>query len=343
VQRGAFPPQYGKGTPRASIVLPIYNSSSELPSALLELEKQSYPDREIIIVDDGSSDKTFETAENLVVGREDVRVVRTNHGGPAHARNEGLKLSRGEIVFFSESDCVYVPTYLQKAMDTFDANPQASAVCLTGAPLIARYTLATRSIDIENKVQRRLLEKGKIEPFYAWVFRRDVLMSLGGFDEKLFQAEDRDLFDRLKKTNHSVVWVPGVNWWHLRDQTLSQLSSKWIRRGRTRLLYVVKNRKVADAAKSVLPFWATVFGALLLLSSPLLAIGILILVGGLFAARAVQVIRISWSMVKSKRSFLGYPFFIVVRNFSTAIGYSIGMALMVARRIQGKDISWENL
>jgi glycosyltransferase involved in cell wall biosynthesis len=343
VQAATYPSQLGKETPRVSIVLPLFNSSKELPSALSELEKQSYLDREIIIVDDGSSDATYETAAALVAGREDVYVVRTPHGGPAHARNEGLKLSRGEIVFFSESDCVYEPTYLQKAIDSLDSSPGAGAVCLTGAPLVTRYTLATRCIDIENKVQRRLLEQGKIGPFYAWVFRRSVLLRLGGFDEKLFQAEDRDLFDRLKKANYSVAWVPGVNWWHVRDQTLSQMSSKWVRRGRTRLLYVVKNRRVADAAKSILPFWATVVGAILLFRLPLVGVGILLLVAALFVGRTVEIARISWSSVERKRSFLGYLPFIIVRNFSTAVGYSLGTAMIVARRIQGKEVTWENL
>ncbi|HUH82321.1 MAG TPA: glycosyltransferase [Nitrososphaerales archaeon] len=343
MQAAARPAELGKAAPRVSIVLPLYNSSKELSSALSELDKQSYHDREIVLVDDGSSDGTWDAANALTSGRSDVLLVRTGHRGPAHARNEGLSISHGDIVFFSESDCVYDPAYLQRAVDALDSEPEAAAVCLTGAPLITRPTLATSCIDIENKVQHRLLERGKIEPFYAWVFRRSVLMKLGGFDDRLFQGEDRDLFTRLKNARYTVAWVPGVNWQHIRDQTLSQMASKWFSRGRTRLLYLIKHRRALDMLKSLLPVWAAVAGALLLFWYPLVGAAALLLVAALFLGRTLQTMKASWPLVQKKRSYLGYPIFILVRNFSTGLGYSIALVTVLRRRIQGKATGWENL
>jgi glycosyltransferase involved in cell wall biosynthesis len=343
VQTSAYPAGAGRAAPRVSIVLPLFNSSKELSNALSELSKQTYHDREIILVDDGSLDSTWEEAKELSSGRDDILLVRTEHGGPAHARNAGFSRSTGEIIFFSESDCVYDPAYLQRAVDALDSHPEAAAVCLTGAPLITRSTIATNCIDIENKVQHRLLEKGKLQPFYAWVFRRSALLKLGGFDERLFQGEDRDLFRRLKNANYSVAWVPGVNWRHVRDQTLAELAAKSFGRGRTRLLYVIKHRRAVDLAKSITPFWGTVAGVILLAWSPLIGGGILVLVAALFIARTVQTMRISWSSVERKRSYLGYPLFIVARNFSTALGYSLAMVTILVRRLEGKAIGWEDL
>lgn len=343
MQTATQPAGVAEAPPKVSIVLPLYNSSEELDSALSDLDKQLYRDREIVLVDDGSSDNTLARARSLSSGRGDIHVVGTEHRGPAHARNEGLSHSRGEIVFFTESDCVYDPTYLQKAVEALDSHPEAAAVCLTGAPLITRPTLATSCIDIENKVQHRLLEQGKIEPFYAWVFRRKVLLKLGGYDDRLFQGEDRDLFRRLKAADNSVVWVPGVNWRHIRNQTLPQMASKWFSRGKTRLLYVLKHRRGVDMAKSVLPFWATVLGLVFLFLSPLLGAGILVLVAALFLGRTIQVMRISWSSVARKRSYLGYPLFILVRNFSIGLGYSFALATVAKRKVLGERISWENL
>jgi glycosyltransferase involved in cell wall biosynthesis len=333
----------GRAAPRVSIVLPLYNSSEELPAALSELNKQSFVDREIILVDDGSTDGTWESAKALTSGHDDIITVRTEHRGPAHARNAGLQKSRGDIVFFSESDCVYDPAYLRRAVDCLDSQPGAAAVCLTGAPLITRSTLATRCLDIENRAQHRLLEQGKMQPFYAWVFRRSVLLSLGGFDDRLFQGEDRDLFGRLKNANYSVAWVPGVHWRHIRDQTTSELAAKWFSRGRTRLLYIMKHRRLLDLAKSIIPFWATVLGVVLLLWSPLIGGGILLLVAALFIARTLQMMSVTWPVVQKKRDFLGYPLFILVRNFATAMGYSLALVTIFKRRTQGKEIDWETL
>ena len=125
-------------------MLPLYNSEDEVAEVLAELDKQSYRDREIILVDDGSTDGTRRVATHLSAGRRDMTLVETNHGGASHARNAGVERARGEIIFFAESDCVYDESYLQKAVERLDSQPEAGAVCLTGAPLITRSTLATQ-------------------------------------------------------------------------------------------------------------------------------------------------------------------------------------------------------
>ena len=329
--------------PKVSIVLPMYNSAADVAEVLAELDRQSYHDREIILVDDGSTDGTRKVATDLTAGRSDVTVVETNHGGASHARNTGVEKARGEIVFFAESDCVYDPMYLQRAVDSLDSDPKAGAVCLTGAPLITRSTLATQCIDIENKVQHQLLNQGKLKPFYAWVYRKEILMRLGGFDEKLFQGEDKDLFSRVKKAGYTVAWVPGVNWWHRRDQTTPQLARKWFTRGRTRVLFSIKHRRILDILKTVAPFWVTVFGVILLIWSPLLGALVLLFVALLFIGTTLKVMRISWPVVKRKRTFLGYPLFVMTRNFSMATGYSIALVTILVRKIEGKETAWNNV
>ena len=332
----------GKRPPRVSIVLPVYNSSKELPAALSELDKQSYKDREIIIVDDGSSDDTWDAACTLCAGRSDVTLERTEHRGPAHARNTGIQLSKGDIVFFSEADCVYDESYLGKAVACIETE-NAAAVCLTGAPLVTRSTMATNCIEIENRLQHRLLEQRRIEPFYAWVYRRDVLLKLGGFDDRLFQAEDRDLFKRLKDAKYTVAWVPGVNWRHIRDQTTPELVKKWYNRGRTRILFLLKHKKRSEIAKSIAPFWGTVAGVLLLLWIPLLGALVLLAILAAILLRSFQVMKITWTDVTRKRNFLGYPLFIAVRNFSTALGYSVSLFRVGARGQQGKELAWDTV
>jgi GT2 family glycosyltransferase len=329
--------------PRVSIVLPLYNSSKELPSALAELDNQSFLDREIIIVDDGSTDETWKAARALSEGRDDLVLIQTEHRGAAHARNIGLERARGEIVFFSESDCVYDRAYLQRAVDCLDSRQDAAAVCLTGAPLIIRSTLATQCIDIENKVQHALLNQGKIKPFYAWVYRREALTRLGGFDDRLFQGEDKDLFLRLEKANYAVAWVPGVNWHHVRDQTTLELAGKWFTRGRTRLLYSIKHRRVSDVVRTLAPFWATVLGLLMLPFSLLVGGLLLLLVALAFILRTLRTMSIAWPAVEKKRYFIGYPAFVLVRNFSMAMGYSVAIVTILVRKAQGKEIAWETL
>ncbi len=330
-------------SPTVSIVLPVYNSANELSTALSELDKQSYRNREIIVVDDGSTDDTWKVATGLSTGRDDLILVHTEHRGAAHARNAGSARANGPIVFFAESDCVYDDAYVKRAVECLEVQPDAGAVCLTGAPLITRSTVATQCIEIENKVQHRLLNEGKIKPFYAWVYRTEVLRELGGFDEKLFQGEDKDLFSRLKKAHYNVAWVPGVNWRHRRDQTTFDLARKWFTRGRTRVLYSIKQRRAFDIIRIVSPFWLTISALALLLWFPLAGAVLLLVVALSILARTARIVVISWPLVQRKRAFLGYPLFITTRNFSMAMGYSIALVTILTRKIQGKDVAWNNL
>lgn len=328
--------------PLVAIILPAYNEENEIESAINELANQTYANKAIIVVDDGSTDKTYDKALVEAERKDGIRVIRANHGGPSYARNLGVRESTGEIVFFGECDCVYDADYVEKAVEALERNPKAGAVCLTGAPLKLKSTLATDCIEVENILQHKLLESGKIKPFYAWVYWRDVFSKVGGYDEKLFQAEDKDLFSRVVKAGYDIAWVPGIHWRHKRVESLSELSVKWFKRGRTRVLFSLKNRLASDLAKALVPFWALVMGIVLLFISAFIGISVILLVAALFLIQSARVARMIWHDAKKKRVFISYPIFLVTRNFSTAIGYTFGIFKILIRKMQRKEISYKS-
>jgi len=315
-------------------VVPCYNESKDIRSVIENLEEQSFLDREIIVVDDGSADGSQQIAAETIErgGFSDARVIGVGHRGLTAARNVGIKESRSDVIFFAECDCTYDPDYVKKAMLALQTNPGASAVCLTGAPNKVRSTIATECIVIENKVQHKLLEQGKLKPFYAWVFKKDALTSLGGFDERLFQGEDKDMFRRLTKAGYNVAWVPGVHWWHRRDLTLLDIATKSARRGQTRVLYLIKHSLFIDTLKGIAPLWTFVLGLVLLPFQAVVGLILILAVFLAFLARSVRIIATAWDVAPKRRWFIVYPLFIVVRNFSAAIGYSIGLARVLVRR-----------
>ena len=326
-----------------SVVVPFYNAEKDVPSILGEIRKQTYQNLEVIVVDDGSTDQTLAVATKMCSQISDARAVGTNHGGASHARNVGLQASRGDTVIFMEADCTYAEDYIQKAVELLDVQPEISAVCLTGAPLKLRHTLAVECIDVENKVQHRLLNEGKIRPFYAWVYRRQAISSVGGFDEKLFQGEDKDLFRRFEGAGYKVGWIPGVNWWHKRDQTLQELAGKWFSRGRMRLLYSLKHRLFGEIMRTLTPLWLTIIGVLIALAAPLLGFGIIVVVVAAVFLYSLRNVYISWPLVARKRVYIGYPLFVLARNFSTALGYSWALVAIAVRRLEGKEVNWSSV
>ena len=290
------------------------------------------------MVDDGSVDRSQQIAMDTIEkgSFSDARVVSVVHRGLTAARNVGIRESRSDVIFFAECDCTYDPDYVSKAMVAFDQNPDAQAVCLTGAPNMVRSTIATECILIENRVQHKLLERGKLKPFYAWVFKKGALVSLGGFDEGLFQGEDKDMFRRLTKAGYRVAWVPGVHWWHKRDLTLSDIARKSAGRGRSRVLYLRKHNLLFDTLKGVAPLWTLILGLALLPFQTMIGLVLLLLVLLAFLAQSARVVSTAWDVVPKRRWFLAYPLFIMVRNLSSAIGYSVGLLAALAPGTKGR-------
>ncbi|MDA4122999.1 MAG: glycosyltransferase [Thaumarchaeota archaeon] len=315
-------------SPLVSIILPVFNGETQVASVVQELTKQAFSDYEIVLVDDGSTDSTRSVAENIARQVDRLRVVSISHGGASHARNVGIQGARGSVIFFAEADCVYDSDYLQKAVACLLADERVSAVCLTGAPLMLRSTLATKCIDIENKIQHKLLEQGRIKPFYAWVYRKSALETVGGFDETLFQGEDKDLFRRVEASNFLVAWIPGIHWRHERDQTLAELAAKWFKRGQSRVLFVMKHRLLGDMAKALAPLWLTVLGIALLFVYPVAGALLLSAVLAAFLYRTVRTASIAWDRVEKKRYLAYYLPFLLVRNFSSGLGYTVGVLRM---------------
>ena len=89
-----------------SVIVPAYNVERFLPRCIESLLKQSYSNLEIIIVDDGSTDKTGDIAEGYAEKYDHIRCIHKENGGLSDARNMGLKYSKGEyVVFFDSDDC----------------------------------------------------------------------------------------------------------------------------------------------------------------------------------------------------------------------------------------------
>jgi glycosyltransferase involved in cell wall biosynthesis len=110
--------------PAVSIILPTYNRAKFLPQAFASIRSQTFTDWELIVVDDGSTDNTWESVEELTQGwPQPVRYHPQENRGAYGARNTGLDLARGEYVAFYDSDDVWLPHHLADCVAGLEANP----------------------------------------------------------------------------------------------------------------------------------------------------------------------------------------------------------------------------
>ena len=108
-----------------SVVIPCFNRQEILPSAINSVIQQSIPVREIIVVDDGSTDRTREIAESMP---GPIRVIHQQNSGASNARNRGIDAATGEWIAFLDSDDTWHPTKLAVQMQAAKACPNAGLV-----------------------------------------------------------------------------------------------------------------------------------------------------------------------------------------------------------------------
>jgi glycosyltransferase involved in cell wall biosynthesis len=178
-----------------SVIIPTYNRAALVAEAVASVKAQTYRDFEIIVVDDGGTDGTFEA----LAADTAIRVQRhTYRQGVAAARNLGVAAARGEWLAFLDSDDLWQPTKLARQMALLSGCKDLS-LCQTDEIWVRRGVRVNKPLG-HRKVAGRIflpsLERCMISPSAVIVHRR-LFEDHGGFDETLAAAEDYDLWLRL--------------------------------------------------------------------------------------------------------------------------------------------------
>jgi GT2 family glycosyltransferase len=203
--------------PRISVVVCTYNGSRTIRDTLEGLAKLDYPDYEVIVVDDGSTDKTAEIA-----GTYPVRLIRTRNHGLSAARNTGMEAASGSILAYIDDDAYPDPHWLKYLAWTFLKKPYAGvggpnvpppgdgpiAECVARAPGGPVHVLISAQ-DAEHI------------PGCNCAFRKECLEAVAGFDSVFRSAgDDVDLCWRLTERGWKLGFQPAAMVWHHRRNSV---------------------------------------------------------------------------------------------------------------------------
>ena len=177
--------------PSISVVIPSYNSASTLGRALSRVYAQTVAVKEVIVIDDGSSDET----RQLVVEKFPlVKYVYQNNQGVSAARNNGIAQAQSEWVAFLDADDLWLPDKLECQLAILNRNPKACFIT-TG-----RYYEKEGETNIINWTFRwrfdKLLSHNRVHTSSTLV-KREVFEQIGRFDSRLKTGEDWDLWLRI--------------------------------------------------------------------------------------------------------------------------------------------------
>jgi glycosyltransferase involved in cell wall biosynthesis len=220
--------------PQVSVVIPTYNRRAFVTMAIDSVLAQSYQDREIIVVDDGSTD---DTPAVLKAYGDRIRTIRQRNSGPGAARNAGIQAARGRWIAFLDSDDEWSPEKLARQMADVTRQPGLCAhftnvrfVLPDQDPVdlfkIRGFHPAGRAERVLSRPLLYVLDKETVV-LSAFMARRDALLEAGPFDTTLFLAEDRDLLMRVALSGPWGFSSEDLVTYHRRPEDLLSLTRRF--------------------------------------------------------------------------------------------------------------------
>jgi glycosyltransferase involved in cell wall biosynthesis len=191
-------------TPLVTVVIPTYNRAGVICRTIDNVLGQSWPNIEIIVVDDGSTDDT-QARLSPYLGR--IRVIAQSNAGPAAARNRGIEAAQGKFIALQDSDDLWVPTKLERQIALLNKADKSVVCCVCDTVL--RYTDRPEVTDFQRAWLFPPYEQGiwtNVAEVLATrfvffcqtaVIQREALERIGGFNETLKYHEDYELPLRL--------------------------------------------------------------------------------------------------------------------------------------------------
>lgn len=194
--------------PLISIIIPCYNNKSVVLEAIDSALKQTYPSIEIIVVDDGSTDFSYEFVDNHYKDCDNVQVVRQHNQGPAAARNTGFSVSRGDFLVFLDADDILHPDYVANCQRVYENDPDLNIVYCDAEYFENR----TGPWKLKPFSESTILLYNSI-PVFAMI-RSCVFRQIGKYDTELKCSEDWELWIRLLQQFEGVYKIPKVLYYY---------------------------------------------------------------------------------------------------------------------------------
>ncbi|GLY03363.1 glycosyltransferase [Actinoplanes sp. NBRC 101535] len=208
-----------------SVIVPAYNEKEGIEAAVRSLAGGDYPEIEVVVVDDGSTDGTADLVERMRL--PNVRVVRVPNGGKPNALNTGVALARHDLIVMVDGDTVFEEDSIRRLVQPF-ADPSVGAVA-GNVKVGNRDSMVATWQHIEYVIgfnlDRRLYEILNCMPTVPGAigaFRREALAQVGGVSDETL-AEDTDVTMAMCRAGWRVVYEENAKAWTEAPATLEQL------------------------------------------------------------------------------------------------------------------------
>jgi glycosyltransferase involved in cell wall biosynthesis len=185
--------------PNISVVIPTYNSELTIKETIESVQKQTFTDFEIIVIDDGSQDNTIELVKSLIESEPRLKIFCYENGGVAVARNRGIELAQGDFISLLDADDLWTSDKLELQLKALKDNPQAG-VAYSWSNLIdeqGKFLFSGGRPVYEGNVYEELLQANFLLSGSNILVRREAIESIGAFPTDFPLASDWDFYLKL--------------------------------------------------------------------------------------------------------------------------------------------------
>ena len=212
-----------------SVIIPCYNAEKYIAECLDSIINQTYSCWEIICVNDGSKDSTLNILERYRnENQENIAVISVPNGGASAARNVGLKTAKGDYIQFIDADDLITPDKFEKQIAGF-----LDGIDVVVSDRVLKNVDLTITLDNyyfpeinENSLQTSIT---KIIITGNPIYRKQIVIDLGGYDESLKSSQDWDFHIRLVLAGYNIKYIPGI--FYINRKVDGSISSNWIKVG----------------------------------------------------------------------------------------------------------------
>lgn len=194
-----------------SVIIPAYNAEKTVVESINSVLGQTYSDFELIVINDGSTDRTLEVVEGIKGKDSRVKVFSYENAGGSVSRNRGAFLAKGEFISFLDADDIWTPDKLEMQLLALQKNPEYGVAYSWTDYINGRGEIVGNGsrVRASGDVYERLIENNFLENGSNPLIRTEIFIATGGFDNSLKAAQDWDMWLRLAMQS-LFVYVPKV-------------------------------------------------------------------------------------------------------------------------------------
>lgn len=187
-----------------SVIIPLYNKEPIIEKSLRSVLSQDYDDFEVVVVNDGSTDRSAEIVKSIDDPR--IRLIEQENGGPSKARNTGVKNAKGEWVVFLDADDEFLPGALSKFYSLIEEHPEVgmfgcSYITNDGKNIVEPYKIKNGYYTNCYKVYVSAMYNYRTG---CTIVKRDIALN-NPFDEKLWRYEDLECYFRMHRDSGMLL------------------------------------------------------------------------------------------------------------------------------------------